>query len=329
MDNPTPGWHFACSETGYTNSTISLEWMQKVFDASTRCRANGRPRLLISDGFGTHESLEVLTFCYENNIILCRLPSHTSHKLQPCDVGVFGPLKAAYQEQVDRVFRGGANVVGKQHFTLLYDRARQIAITKRNISSGWSKAGLFPFCSERVLRDMPKPRQDVNNALSPASNRSTYSQLHSPLKTPTTAKSLENILSNTEARFAKASDDDTWVYFQKVAKAAQKAFADRALAWDENQHLTVQNNEKKTREAGRSTVVGKAKVMSYEDIVEARKKRDLKIAKNSDRGRRKPKRKVEEPHPPPKTQARKDELILAEREVVASGLADFCTVFRL
>ena len=95
--HPTPDWHFACSETGYTNSAISLEWMQKVFDASTRGRANGRPRLLISDGFGTHESLEVLTFCYENNIILCRLPSHTSHKLQPCDVGVFGPLKAAYR----------------------------------------------------------------------------------------------------------------------------------------------------------------------------------------------------------------------------------------
>jgi hypothetical protein len=80
------------------NSDINLEWMQKVFEPFTRERANGRPRILISDGFETHESLDVLKFCFENNIILCRLPSHTSHKLQPCDVSVFGPLKTAYRE---------------------------------------------------------------------------------------------------------------------------------------------------------------------------------------------------------------------------------------
>ena len=28
----TPGWHFACSETVYTNSVISLEYVQNVFD---------------------------------------------------------------------------------------------------------------------------------------------------------------------------------------------------------------------------------------------------------------------------------------------------------
>jgi hypothetical protein len=36
---------------------------------------------LVCDGFGTHETLEILEFCFENNILLYRLPSHTSHKL--------------------------------------------------------------------------------------------------------------------------------------------------------------------------------------------------------------------------------------------------------
>jgi hypothetical protein len=40
-----------------------------------------KPRILICDGFGTHETLEILEYCFENNIILCRLPSHTSYKL--------------------------------------------------------------------------------------------------------------------------------------------------------------------------------------------------------------------------------------------------------
>ena len=38
------------------------------------------------------------------------------------------------------------------------------------------------------------------------------------------------------------------------------------------------NNEAKVRRSTRSVVVGKAKVMSFEDIVEARKKRAAKDA---------------------------------------------------
>jgi hypothetical protein len=94
---PTPGWVYACSESGYNDSYISLQWMKQVFDPQTKARAGQKPRILIFDGFGPHETLEVLEFCFENNIILCRLPSHTSHKLQPCDVAVFGPLKTAYR----------------------------------------------------------------------------------------------------------------------------------------------------------------------------------------------------------------------------------------
>jgi hypothetical protein len=88
----TPGWHFACSKTGYTDMVISLYCIWNVFDLLTRDWANGKSRILIKDGFGTYESLELMNCCFENNIILCRLPSRTSHKPQPCDVGVFGPF---------------------------------------------------------------------------------------------------------------------------------------------------------------------------------------------------------------------------------------------
>jgi DDE superfamily endonuclease len=94
--HPTPGWHFAHSASGCTDSAVGRYWIQHVFHPLTKNHAGKRPRVLISDGFGTHESFEIIKFCHENNIILCRLPFHTSHKLQPCDVGVFDPLKAAY-----------------------------------------------------------------------------------------------------------------------------------------------------------------------------------------------------------------------------------------
>jgi hypothetical protein len=95
---PTPGWQYMCSDSGYTDSKIGLEWLKRIFNPKTKERANKRQRVLICDGFGTHKTLEILEFYFENNILLYCLPSYTSYKLQPCDVAVFAPLKDAYCE---------------------------------------------------------------------------------------------------------------------------------------------------------------------------------------------------------------------------------------
>jgi hypothetical protein len=101
--------------------------------------------VLICDGFGTHETLEIHEYCFANNIVLCRLPSHTSYKLQPCGVAVCAAQKAAYREQVERLERGGVNTIGKEHFTSLFSPARVKAFTAKNIKAGFAASGLFPF----------------------------------------------------------------------------------------------------------------------------------------------------------------------------------------
>jgi hypothetical protein len=63
-----------------------------------------------------------------------------------------------------------------------------------------------------------------------------------------------------------------------ISNAAENAFADRAILLDENLLLFEQNNEKATRKSIKATVVASARVMSYEDIVEAQKQRDVKEA---------------------------------------------------
>jgi hypothetical protein len=317
MIYPTPGWHFACSKTGYTDTAISLYWIQHVFDPQTRAQANHRPRILISDGFGTHESLEILKFCYENNIILCRLPSHTSHKLQPCDVGVFGPLKTAYREQVEQLYRGGANTIGKQHFTLLYSRARAVAITPRNIKSSWSKSGLFPFNPDRVLREIQKPQE---GDFSPRTDTIPESNplCGETLQTPTTSNTLSLLRSKIEQDI-DGLDGLSRFRLQKLSNAAEKAFAERSLLLDDNRLLFAQNSEKVSRKSARSTVVGTAKVMSYEDIVEAQTNRDAKVAG------RIPKRKSA----PTAGQERgtcSQEVEKAEEEIRSLGLANYCSV---
>jgi hypothetical protein len=322
---PTPGWHYACSESGYTDSNISLEWLKRVFDPQTEAQANSKPRVLICDGFGTHETLEILEFCFANNILLCRLPSHTSHKLQPCDVGVFGPLKAAYRDEVEKLYRGGANTVTKEHFTSLYSLAREKALTHRNIKAGWGRSGLHPFNPERVLKDIRKP---LPNLAVPEINEMKVetSPQDIGLQTPVTAEALKS-LRNLIERDTHTLDEESKQRLEKFANAAQVSFAERALLEDNNQLLFKQNNEAKHRRSVKSTVVGKAKVMSYEDIEEARAKRAEKTQAAASKGRRGRKRKSTVPVAA-KSKKIRSELEVAEDEIAAEGMEDYCSVLQ-
>ncbi len=190
-----------------------------------------------------------MEYCFENNIIPCRIPSHTSHKLQPCDVGVFGPLKAAYREQVERLYWKGANTVGKQHFTSLYGRAREQALTFRNIKAGWSKTGLYPSSSDRVLKDIQKSLAELYVLKNDEVKMKSCSQ-GVVLQTPVTSEALTSQRSRIE-HDAHLLDGPSKHRLQKLANAAQKAFAGRALLLDENRLLFEQNNESNCRQSTR------------------------------------------------------------------------------
>jgi hypothetical protein len=64
--------------------------------------------------------------------------------------------------------------------------------------------------------------------------------------------------------------------FEKFDNAANKIFANCALLQEENRLLFEQNNEKTTRASIRSTVIGKgrAKIMTYDEILAAQSQRD-------------------------------------------------------
>ncbi|RYN15431.1 hypothetical protein AA0115_g13097, partial [Alternaria tenuissima] len=266
-------------------------------------------------------TLEILEFCLTNNIILCRLPSHTSHKLQPCDVGPFAPLKTAYRDQVERLNRGGIDIVGKEHFTYLYSPARDTALTKRNIRAGWAATGLYPFNPERVLKDIPRPPVEV--IIPEATLASTSAAdivLQTPITpvTPVTAEALTS-LHNVIKQDTNVPDE-TRGRIQKLANAAQISFAERALLKDRNRFLFKINNEAKARRSTRSIVLGKAKVMSFEDLEEAKVRRAEKDKAAAQKGQRGRKRKepASEVLPPSNKVARTGGVIASDNSPATS-----------
>ena len=248
-----------------------------MFDPQTRDRANSKPRVLICDGFGTHETLEVLEFCFQNNFNLFRLPSHTSHKLQPCDVGAFAPLKTAYCDEVERLYRKGVETVKKSHFTSFYDPTRQTAFARRNIKSVWAANGLFPFNLQRVLEGIPKPavEQLGLEIVRPCPREEV---LESPitlinLVTMDPLSSLYNLVKQDTCGLDEPRRQCLKRYIQKLASAAQMSFAKQTLLQAYKGLLFKHNNESKVCRSTRSVVLGKAKVMSCGDLQDARAKR--------------------------------------------------------
>ena len=65
-------------------------------------------------------------------------------------------------------------------------------------------------------------------------------------------------------------------HIQKLANTAYISFAERALLYDYNQFLTRMNDEAKKRRLSKSMILGRAKVISYEDIEETRARRAAK-----------------------------------------------------
>jgi hypothetical protein len=202
-------------------------------------------------------------------------------------------LKAAYRNEVERLCRGGAGTVGKEHFTSLYSPARERAFTKRNITAAWTASGLFPFNPDRVLRVTPKP--PPQSTVPKAAEIKVGSCLQDEvLQTPVTPVSAEaltqlhNLIKQDAHTLDKTSAQRLERHVQKLANAAHISFAERALLRDQNQFLTSMNNEARVRQSTKSVVLGKAKVMSYEDIEEARAKRAAKdvIKGKGKRGRK-------------------------------------------
>jgi len=102
---------------------------------------------------------------------------------------------------------------------------------------------------------------------------------------------LHNLIKQDAHALAETNIERLQRYVQKLANAAQLSFAERAFLQDQTRFLSRMNNEAKVRRSTKSVVVGKANVMSYEDIEEARAKRAAKEEATASKGKRGWKRK--------------------------------------
>ena len=108
--------------------------------------------MLILDGHNSHTTYHFCSFAEKHNIIVLCLPSHTTHHLQPCDMGVFGPLNSTWKAEVNKASCRWIPIQ-KTNLLAYYAQAHTKAFTSVIIHSAFKKTGIHPFNQEAIEDD--------------------------------------------------------------------------------------------------------------------------------------------------------------------------------
>ena len=137
LNGAPPGSAESAHPSGWINQDIFMEWL-KYFTKHSKCLPQ-HPVLLLMDNHASHVSISVIEEAKSRGIVLLTFPPHTSHKLQPLDRTVYGPLKKRYNDSCNHwmVSNPGRTITIYEIGGLLGTRFHK-AFTPSNIISGFS-----------------------------------------------------------------------------------------------------------------------------------------------------------------------------------------------
>jgi len=217
---------FGSSANGWSSNAFGLDWLRNVFERSTASIAGNKRRLLLVDGHNSHVNLQFVKECDKLRIILIILPPHSTHRLQPLDVGLFSPLSKRYTNELNMLMFNSLGLISmsKRVFWRLFWPAWQQAFTLINIESAWKTTGFFPFHPPAVLDKIIKPAPatpaaSTNIIQTPMTCRAIR-RAHRELKIKPTKLLMSKILRANEKLSALHSID------QHVIEGLQMAIKD-------------------------------------------------------------------------------------------------------
>lgn len=141
---------------------MSLQWLEKVFVPQIQEKHGiGAPVILQLDGHNSHTTYQFALVCARHHIELVISPSHTTHRLQPCDVAVFSPLATAYKRVISQAATIGTRL-SKRTLPLLYGKARTDAFKPETIKTAFRKAGVWPLDRLAIEDEAYEPSKNTS-----------------------------------------------------------------------------------------------------------------------------------------------------------------------
>lgn len=136
----------ANSESGWTDDEVGFKWFKECFVPQAQAHnKSAKPIVLIYDGHKSHTRLDWIEHGQANGVILYCLPPHTTHRLQPLDVGCFGPLQVAWFNRCDDILATTGEPMELRDVVKEYMAARASAFKGSTILAAWRKSGICPL----------------------------------------------------------------------------------------------------------------------------------------------------------------------------------------
>lgn len=142
-----PGMTYSATKNGW----METETFEKYFENNfLRNIGKDRPVVLIYDGHTSHISVSLIEMAIANDVVIVKLPPHSSHLLQPMDLCVFKPLKMAWDAQLIKWQRQnyGTKLPKPMFCTIISKIWSQI--NPAILIKGFEKGGLHPFNNEVI-----------------------------------------------------------------------------------------------------------------------------------------------------------------------------------
>ena len=167
------------------------------------------------------------------------MPSHSSHRLQPLDVGCFSVLKRSYNRLTEQQMRMGINYIDKLDFLTAYPQARVEAYKSSTIQNAFAAAGLVPYDPDRVISGL---YVRLRTPTPPGSRSSTWSP-----KTPYNVKQLTRQASSIKRLIKRRSESPINTALNQLIKGCELAMYGAALLTKENHDLRAANKKQKQK----------------------------------------------------------------------------------
>jgi hypothetical protein len=278
-------WKFSTSTSGWTSDNHAYEWLTTLFEFETR-RNDGKRRLLLLDGHGSHLTARFIAFCLDKNIDLVVLPPHTSHILQPLDVGVFSPLKRALSAEIEKLFRLDTRRVPRVEWTEAYITARNKAFTTRNVESSFRASGIYPLSPITILSTLrmptPTPRATPPPITTP--NDLDRSLLDSSPPAGTELREATSLVNS----IVRSSNLETPVkrYIERSGTFLEKTTSENTLLRKELTEARELLRVRKERKKGKRVAVKGKFVFNTQEILELVEKAEVEASKGKAKKKR-------------------------------------------
>jgi hypothetical protein len=232
-------WAFSCNTKGWTSNRHGLEWLERCFEPATHEKAGGKFRMLICDGHDSHITGDWIGFCMDHDIALLILPPHSSHRTQPLDVAVFGPLKRHMGAKLENLRQLQLARLGKGEWTAAFAAAHDDAFTSQNIKAGFRGTGINPFLPSKLLLRTPsvtpEPEKTPSLTPSPVTPFPNSVLTSSPMnlhEVHTANSALSSIIESTESISLSGKE-----YFNCLVRSSNRLRAEKAIIEKEKDTL--------------------------------------------------------------------------------------------